>query len=97
VDKFKQLLGVLTTYVIVTFAWIFFRSETIKDAFLYVQKLNFNFQDYLYLVWIIPIAILVDILVQKTRCNKILYPILAGAVIAAAMSTSKSEFIYFQF
>ncbi|MCG1034793.1 MBOAT family O-acyltransferase [Polaribacter sargassicola] len=96
-DKLRQLFGILSTYILVTFAWIFFRSDTITDAVKYIQKINFNFDNYLGFLWIILIGVIVDILIQFPKYNKLLYPLMIGAFIAAAFSSTKSEFIYFQF
>jgi len=96
-DNFKQFFGVLTTYVLVTFAWIFFRAENITTAIKYIEHTNFDFDLYLGYLWIVVIAILMDILISKKNHQKYLYSIMVGLVIAAIFSTTKSEFIYFQF
>lgn len=35
----KELLGMILTFVLVVFAWIFFRAENMSHAFLYIQKM----------------------------------------------------------
>jgi D-alanyl-lipoteichoic acid acyltransferase DltB (MBOAT superfamily) len=96
-DKLNQLLRIFSTYLIVTFAWIFFRSDTIGDAILYVKNINLNFDIHLDCLWILLIGIVVDIIIQKPQYNKFLFPLMIGAIIAAAFASGKSEFIYFQF
>ncbi|GEQ87320.1 O-acyltransferase [Patiriisocius marinistellae] len=36
---FKELFNIFTTFLIVVIAWIFFRAETITDAFLYIKTI----------------------------------------------------------
>ncbi|MEX0314947.1 MAG: MBOAT family protein, partial [Allomuricauda sp.] len=46
----KEVLGVISTFSIVTLSWIFFRAESLKDALEYVFRLfsNFSFQTYIH-------------------------------------------------
>lgn len=37
--NFKELTQLITTFCLASFAWIFFRSETITDAFIYIQEM----------------------------------------------------------
>lgn len=97
IDNMKQLFGVISTYIIVTFAWIFFRAESLSKAINYIQNISFNFDMYVGFISIIVIAVIVDILVSRPKFNTYLYPLMIGAIIAAILSTTKSEFIYFQF
>ncbi len=39
----KELLQMITTFVLITFSRIFFRSESIQDAWQYLQRIFFNF------------------------------------------------------
>lgn len=43
--KFKDLFNMLLTFALTTFAWIFFRSNTIKDSIMYIRGIfnNSNF------------------------------------------------------
>ena len=44
----KELLSVLFVFLIVTFSWIFFRSESISDAFYYIGRMFTDFSYYTY-------------------------------------------------
>ena len=39
----KELLNISTTFLLVTIGWIFFRSESIFDSFLFIKKMIFSF------------------------------------------------------
>lgn len=40
----KELVSMLLTFVLTTFAWIFFRAKTVSEAFVYIKNmLSFNF------------------------------------------------------
>ncbi|GAA3641406.1 MBOAT family protein [Flavivirga jejuensis] len=39
----NELFNVLLTFCIVTFAWIFFRSDSILEAFVFIKRILFNF------------------------------------------------------
>ncbi|MEO7047111.1 MAG: MBOAT family O-acyltransferase, partial [Ferruginibacter sp.] len=45
--KLNHVLQVLITFILVTFAWIFFRSNTVEDAFLIIKKIS-TFRGPLY-------------------------------------------------
>ena len=42
--NFKSYIRILSTFILVSFAWIFFRADTISEAFNYIFKM-FNFND----------------------------------------------------
>ena len=37
--SFKEFFSLLTTFMLVTFAWIFFRASSVSDAFLFILKI----------------------------------------------------------
>lgn len=39
IPTFKELFQILTTFGLATFAWIFFRAESVKDAFGYIYRM----------------------------------------------------------
>lgn len=45
---FKETMSVIVTFGIVTFSWIFFRSNSITDAFLFINQMiqQFHFEPY---------------------------------------------------
>ena len=40
----KEFIQVITTFTLVTIGWVFFRSETITDAFSYLNQMIFNLE-----------------------------------------------------
>jgi D-alanyl-lipoteichoic acid acyltransferase DltB (MBOAT superfamily) len=36
---FKDILGMVTTFLLVVIAWVFFRSDSVKDAFMYLYNI----------------------------------------------------------
>ena len=48
--SFSEVLRVLMVFSLVTFSWIFFRSESIADAFEYIVRIfsDFSFETYLH-------------------------------------------------
>jgi D-alanyl-lipoteichoic acid acyltransferase DltB (MBOAT superfamily) len=98
--KFENIISIfqiIKTFSIVTIAWIFFRSETIKDAFLYIKSINLDFDIYLNMVSIVILCLVFDLIIIKFPKSTFLYFILLGAILAASIVSEKSEFIYFQF
>jgi len=105
----KEAIQVLTTFILVTIGWVFFRSETIDDSFNYFFKLFLDFdfpgskrQGLIYLI----VFIAWEILLRKNERrvlnfrSKILrqgaYLILLLLVIIHSFGT-KQSFIYFNF
>lgn len=88
---------IIKTFIIVDFAWIFFRSESITEAFAYIGSINLQFDTYLNMLSIVVICFIVDMLIIKYQKSTTLYYVLLGAVLAASIVSQKSEFIYFQF
>ncbi|WP_316931478.1 MBOAT family O-acyltransferase [Psychroserpens sp. Hel_I_66] len=39
IPSFKEILSMLFTFIVVTLAWVFFRAETVMDAFVYFQNM----------------------------------------------------------
>ncbi|HOZ75504.1 MAG TPA: MBOAT family O-acyltransferase [Flavobacterium sp.] len=68
----RELGGIIVTFAMTVFAWIFFRSATVTDAFLYIKKiLAFDFSgkvQYLdierYTVELLPLLLLVFLPVE---------------------------------
>lgn len=105
----KEAVQVLTTFILVTIGWVFFRSETIDDTFNYFFKLFLDFdfpgskrQGLIYLI----VFIAWEILLRKNERrvlnfrSKILrqgaYLIILLLVIIHSFGT-KQSFIYFNF
>lgn len=45
---FLNFLRILRTFIFVTIGWVFFRSESINQAFLYLKKMLFDFSSEVY-------------------------------------------------
>jgi D-alanyl-lipoteichoic acid acyltransferase DltB (MBOAT superfamily) len=96
-ENFRQLFGIITTFSIFAFSLIFFRSESIQQASVYVSRLNFDFSVGLSYLTIVFICVVVDIFVLRSQYKRYVYPVLIGATIAAAISNVPTEFLYFKF
>jgi D-alanyl-lipoteichoic acid acyltransferase DltB (MBOAT superfamily) len=102
---FKEFTQVTRTFLLVTIGWVFFRSETIFDSFVYLSKMFFDFDipnklnnGVLYVLLILFLDYLFRkderlILTLKTRW--ILYLVLT--ILILYKFNSLNTFIYFQF
>jgi D-alanyl-lipoteichoic acid acyltransferase DltB (MBOAT superfamily) len=109
---FKELLGMVVTFVLTVFAWIFFRSNTVRDALLYIKGIfAFDFK-----VEKIPLerfsfellGLLLLFMVVEWQSREHEHPvfgkyktakvllILTGILVLGSFSNF-SDFIYFQF
>lgn len=108
---FQELLQICITFSITTFSWIFFRSETINDAFVYIERI-FNFSNFIPEVIkhkkglpIILIFIIIEwfsrkqeyAIVLDKKLRYVFYLIFAFVVLYYASIQKNSTFIYFQF
>ena len=103
----KELFQVGTTFIFITVGWIFFRSETLEDSFLYLYKILFEFNISGFkingMLYIIPFIIL-DYLIRKDerlnfKLDKYLELVISTIIIFIILwFYNESEgFIYFQF
>jgi alginate O-acetyltransferase complex protein AlgI len=112
-DSLKVLLNILTTFLLTTIAWVFFRAKTIPDALAYLKRIitNGNFasqylenERYNYeLLIIICLFVLVE-WNNRTKIeplsgkNSIIKLVLALiAILALGTFSDYKTFIYFQF
>jgi hypothetical protein len=106
----KESGQIILTFCLVTFAWIFFRSSTITDAFKYIKRLPhriFTSPGYLYLLPYAVLFIIADWLqrrderlvlnIANKRLRYVVYFLLAMLVVLHFQFIKKSEFIYFKF
>ncbi len=109
----QEFFQMLLTFSLVTFSWIFFRSENMGKAFSYISKLfSFNFKlDYLgierYNFEAIPIILLFFVLewsarlkrhpLQDSKFSLIKTVVIVLLIILLGSFIENSEFIYFQF
>ncbi len=101
-----ESLQIVTTFLLVTVGWVFFRSETILDSFNYLYQMVFEFEFPKYMrskLVLIFFLIPVDYLTRKDeRLEKLTFPfewILYSILILILFEnmSSHTSFIYFQF
>lgn len=106
----KQGVGILTTFSIVTIAWLFFRCESIAKAFDMLKKMVWNINgtlQYAHLLKYVLALVFIEILIRKDErdpvpfkqrsiLRKAFYSILL-ITIALHWNNDFQEFIYFQF
>ena len=106
----KELFQVGTTFIFITVGWIFFRSETLEDSFLYLYKILFEFNISGFkingMLYIIPFIIL-DYLIRKDErnilfaknklANKSLFILFVISIVLMFFKETSADFIYFQF
>ena len=99
----KNALQIALTFSVVTIAWIFFRANSITDAFLYIGKINslkidaisfINIYDWLL---VISLFVLDFVVYKKIKIKLIIWLIMIIAIIGSLNRELQSEFIYFQF
>ena len=107
----KEFLQIGTTFLLVIIGWVFFRSDTINDAFLYLSKMMSNYAINSSLLAIIknmiiiPIFIVMDYFVfkknllikQDVKNEMIFYVFILICVISLIIGTESKSFIYFEF
>ncbi|MFT7034171.1 MAG: alginate O-acetyltransferase complex protein AlgI [Cyclobacteriaceae bacterium] len=111
--KIKHLLGMILTFSLTTFAWIFFRANTISEAMYYIQKIlqfdlsieriNINRFPFEF----IPITLLLIVLewyarkeefpLFKKRKYHVKTCIICLLIILLGSFSNIEDFIYFQF
>ena len=107
----KEFIQVGTTFLLVTIGWVFFRSDSINDAFLYLNKMMSNYAINSSLLAIIknmiiiPIFIVMDYFVfkknllikQDLKNEMIFYIFILIYVISLIIGAENKSFIYFEF
>jgi len=112
-DSIRVISSILLTFIITCIAWVFFRSKTITDAFLYLKQIitkrDFGFQylepdRYNYeLLLMIGVFVLIEWNNRhKTeplsgKRNLLKLALAIGAIMAFGTFSDYKEFIYFQF
>ena len=101
----KEFAQVTTTFLLVTIGWVFFRSETISDSFVYLSKMFFDFDipnklnnGVLYVLFIIFLDYSFrkdERLILTLKIRWILYLVLS--ILILYKFNSLNTFIYFQF
>ena len=103
----KELLQIGTTFLSISLTWVFFRSETVNDAFHYLYRCFFRIEiptTYLEGVYFILILVVLDWSIRKnerlsfkiTKYDYVFNPLMLLAILNFVNQTG-NEFIYFQF
>ena len=106
----KELIQVITTFLLVTIGWVLFRSETIIDAFNYLNKMiveiNIPKSNRAVIPYII-ILIVLDFIIRKNErhlilsnkkvINNSIYILFAISIFLLFFKEIQTGFIYFQF
>ncbi|MBT6815956.1 MAG: MBOAT family protein [Flavobacteriales bacterium] len=108
VPTFIELYQISITFFMVTISWVFFRSGSILDSFLYLKKMLLNFDipiSYRSGIFYVILIIISDWLNRKderkplnissTNIRWIIYVLMFILIISHG--GQKNEFIYFQF
>ncbi len=99
IDLFK----ILYTFSMVSFAWIFFRSNSLRDAYGYIIRINsFNVDDFSLImvsdyILILALLILDYCRLKNIKFHMLLWLIMIIAIIGSMNRMASAEFIYFQF
>jgi D-alanyl-lipoteichoic acid acyltransferase DltB (MBOAT superfamily) len=106
----KELLLMLGTFIFITFAWIFFRADTLNNAFGFIEGLFFNWGESTalkpnYILAYILILLLIDWYLRlderslRVPANRILRYVIYMSMTFAILFKMDGEqsFIYFQF
>ena len=99
----KTAAQVLYTFFMVTVAWVFFRADSIRDAFQYlggIQSLKVDatsFIMYSDILLIVVLLILDFMRYKRKKIHFILWVLMAIAIIGSLNREIQAEFIYFQF
>jgi len=106
----KEIILMIKTYLLVTISWVFFRSETISDAFIYLKiiitKLSIpsSFRSGIFYIiilliyeWFIRHNEKKPIYYENNILRKLIYLFLIYCIISNYNIVDKSQFIYFQF
>ena len=105
----KEIVQVGVTFILVTIGWVFFRSETIGDAFNYLNHMFFDIslpKKYRSEIISVGVFIFIEYLIKKDErlsfkifknhlFNYLIYSIILLYIVSNFYE--KSEFIYFQF
>ena len=112
-SSFKEIFNLLLTFGITCFAWIFFRSKSITDAFLYIKKIfvNWTFKEQYFeierynyeLLYLIVVFVIVEWNFKEKiepisgKYSWIKLALCLAVILALGVFSDSKEFIYFQF
>ena len=100
----KNLGRVLFTFTVVTLAWVFFRAETVKQAWIYLDRIISHWKgEWLNLEGLVFVGLMVltDWLNRKDERNlsahRVWFYLMLLLVILRWQDSGETQFIYFQF
>jgi D-alanyl-lipoteichoic acid acyltransferase DltB (MBOAT superfamily) len=112
-DSIKIIANIILTFSLTCFAWIFFRSKTIMDAFNYIKRIftnrDFSIQYFDFERYSFEILFLLLLFVVVEWCNKNKVEPISGkyssiklglcimVILALGVFSDYKQFIYFQF
>ncbi len=109
---FNKFMGIFMTFNFVSFAWIFFRSESFSDAYNYISSFHFSFaskgsEHLIFNVFLVLVFITLEIIYMKREKIKFIRnsPMLVKTAVFALFICiiilfsldSSNEFIYLRF
>lgn len=112
IPSLKEALQMISTFTLVTIAWIFFRAESLTDAVNYIfnmfsriaqHPLKFDISYISVFIYIIPLIVLDWLLRHNERnlsskiLNFIILTLLFWFIVLKAFGGQEIAFIYFQF
>jgi D-alanyl-lipoteichoic acid acyltransferase DltB (MBOAT superfamily) len=93
-----ELVNIIFTFCIVTFGWIFFRSSSLKNAFIYIQSINnLHVDKYLSYLIFCFLCILLDLYLKFNKKLPYLIEFLLFLLVLNFWNNKTEDFIYFQF
>jgi alginate O-acetyltransferase complex protein AlgI len=109
----KESIQMFVTFILTCFAWIFFRSDTLFDAWHYIYRMftvyTFQFWDilkYTKVIGLLLIFLLLEwrgrefispLIFEKKLLQRITYVLIIMLIIFYGMYINPNSFIYFQF
>lgn len=112
-ESMKIVFNIIVTFIITCFAWIFFRSKTIQDAYLYISRMfadlhfssqYFKIERYNYeLIYLLLFFIIIEwnnrtkIEPISGKYSELKIGLCIAALLALGVYSDYKEFIYFQF
>lgn len=102
--RIKEILLILKTFLLVSLGWVFFRSNSTKEALAYLYRMFFEFEipsgyytniALIFLLFYIEWGMRDDVLLEKKKYKNSIYII--SIVLILSKLNSNLNFIYFQF
>ena len=108
--KPKEIIQIGKTFIVVTIGWVFFRSDTLEDSFIFLYKMIFDFDinlskasGLLYIILLTTLDYMIrtnerDIIFTKNKlANNSLFILFIISIVLLFFKETRADFIYFQF